>query len=68
MLISYVFRGEEVDIDVTDRREPYEWLFYGKALEEHDALRITPEEEAAICLHIAETLYDRAVNSNPFED
>lgn len=68
MLISYVFRGEDVDIDVTDRSEPYEWLFYGKTIEEHDALKITPEEDAAIYLCIAEALYDRAANANPFED
>jgi hypothetical protein len=56
MLISYVFRGEEVDIDVTDKREPYEWLFFGVTVDEHNALAITNEEEDAIFICINRAL------------
>ena len=68
MLISYVFRGEEIDLDVTDRREPYEWNFYGMTPEQYNALDVTGAEEEAISVRIGEVLYDRAVCANPFED
>lgn len=68
MLISYVFRGEEVDLDVITRTDPIEFNIYGLTTEQYNALNVTAEEEMAICTHIAETLYDMAVNANPFED
>lgn len=68
MLISYVFRGQEVDIDVLDKREPYEWTFYGIPVEDQNAMNITAEEEEAIAVRIGEVLYDQAANANPFED
>jgi hypothetical protein len=60
VLISHTFRGEEVDIDVTDKREPYEWLFYGKTPAEHDALNVTDAEELEIYQLIHNSLYERA--------
>lgn len=68
MLISYVFRREEVDIDVTDKREPYEWIFFGMTADQYNALNVTAEEEEAISVHIGEVLYDNAMCANPFED
>lgn len=68
MLISYVFRGEEVDIDVTDMREPYEWLFCGVKPEDHDALKVTSTEEEEINTRIHEVLYDRAASWCPEDD
>ncbi len=68
MLISYVFRGQEVDIDVTDKIEPYEWLFYGVKPEDHDALKITDAEEEAISNRIHEVLCDMAANWCPEDD
>lgn len=68
MLISYVFRGEEVDIDVTDRREPYEWLFFGMSPEQYNALGVTGDEAEAISVRIGEVIYDQAMCANPFED
>jgi hypothetical protein len=68
MLISHKFRGEEVDIDVTSKVEPYEWLFYGKSLAEHDALKVTDAEEEEISQLIHNTLYDRASSWCPEDD
>lgn len=68
MLISYLFRGEEIDLDVTDRREPYEWNFFGMRPDQYNALNVTAEEEEAISVRIGEVLYDHAMCANPFED
>lgn len=68
MLISYVFRGKEIDLDVTNRQEPYEWDFFGMTADEYNALNVTAAEEEAISVRIGDVLYDRAVNANPFED
>lgn len=65
MLISYTFRGQEIDIDVTSKVEPYEWHFMGMTTDEYNALNVTAEEEEAIASTIGETLYDHAVNSSP---
>lgn len=65
MLISYTFRGEEIDLDVTDRREPYEWHFFGLTAEQYNALDVTAEEEEAISVHIGEALYERAMCAGP---
>ena len=62
MLISHKFRGEEVDIDVTRKVPPYEWLFYGKSPAECDALALTEAEEEEISQLIYNTLYDRAAS------
>jgi hypothetical protein len=64
MLMSYVLRGEEVDIEITDRREPYEWLIVGKTPAEHDAMMLTDAEEADIYQAIATTLYERAATAS----
>lgn len=68
MLISYTFRGQEVDLDVTDRREPYEWHFFGMTADEYNALNVTGEEEEAISIRIGEVLLDQAMCANPFQD
>lgn len=68
MLISYVFRGDEIDIDVTDKSEPYEWNFYGMTTDQYNALNVTGEEEETISVRVGEVLLDQAVNANPFED
>ena len=68
MLISYVLRGEEVNIDVTDRREPYEWLIAGKTVDELNAMNITAEEEEAIGTAIHNALYDNAMSWCPEDD
>ena len=68
MLISYAFRGEEVDLDVTNRREPYEWTIFGMTADQYNALNVTADEEEAISVHIGEVLYDQAMCANPFED
>jgi hypothetical protein len=60
MLISYVFRGQEIDLDVTSKVEPYEWDFAGMTAEEYNALNVTAHEEEAIATCIGEALYDRA--------
>lgn len=68
MLISYVFRGQEVDIDVTDKREPYEWTFFGMTTDDYNALNVTGAEEEAISIRIGDVLMEQAMCSNPFED
>lgn len=65
MLISHMFRGQEIDLDVTSKLEPYEWHFIGMTTDEYNALNVTAEEEEAIATLIGETLYDRAVNWCP---
>ena len=65
MLISHTFRGQEIDIDVTSKLEPYEWHFFGMTTDEYNALAVTADEEVEIATLIGETLYDRAVNSCP---
>lgn len=67
MLISYVFRGEEIDLDVTNRREPYDWHFFGMTADQYNALNVTGDEEEAISVYIGETLYDRAMCAS-FDD
>jgi hypothetical protein len=62
VLISYVFRGEEIDIDVTQRQEPYEWLFFGMTPDQYNGLNVTAEEEDAIAVHIGEVLLERALD------
>ena len=68
MVISYVFRGSEVDIDVTSKLEPYEWGFMGLTTDEYNALNVTAEEEEAIAARIGDVLYDRAANWCPEDD
>ena len=68
MLISHKFRGQEIDLDVTDRREPYEWHFFGMTVDEYNALNVTGAEEEAISVRIGEVLLDQAMCANPFED
>lgn len=65
MLISYVFRGEEIDLDVTCRQEPYEWKFCGMTADEYNALGVTADEEMAIAEHIGATLVERAMCAGP---
>jgi hypothetical protein len=60
MLMSYVLRGEEIDIDITDRREPYEWLIVGKTSAEIDAMNLTTEEDEAIYQALYQFLWERA--------
>lgn len=64
MLISHILRGEEVDIDVTDRREPYEWLIVGLTPEQHDALQLTDDEEQEIYELISRVLWERALSGD----
>lgn len=68
MLITHIFRGQEVDIDVTDRREPYEWVFYGMPRDERDAITLTDAEEDEIFQLISTTLYERAASWCPEDD
>jgi len=61
-LVSVTFRGEEqdVEIDHDGGYEPdtgsheIEWHFYGLTPEQHDALKITAEEEQAIHEQLAQ--------------
>lgn len=64
MLMSHVLRGEEIDIEITDRREPYEWKIVGKTPAEHDAMCLTNEEDEAIYQAIYQTLYERAATAS----
>jgi hypothetical protein len=64
MLISYVFRGEAIDIDVT-RSEPYDWTFCGLTADEYNALNVTADEEEAIAARIEAVLHERAVYAGP---
>lgn len=65
MLISYVFRGEEIDLDVTDRRWPYEWSFWDMTADQYNALAVTAAEEEAIAVHIDSVLHERAMFAGP---
>lgn len=65
MLVRFKFRGEDVDLDVTSKLEPYEWGICGMTTEQYNALNVTAEEEAAMAAAIDEALYDRAVNWCP---
>lgn len=66
MIVCVHFRGEDWDVDVTDRMVP-EWLFCGLTLDGHCALNITVEEQARIAEQIMDALYDQALCENPFE-
>ncbi|MBA4019150.1 MAG: hypothetical protein C0483_18445 [Pirellula sp.] len=65
-LISIQFRGEEQDVEVVrdSGYEPdtgaheIEWHFYGLTAEQHDALKMTAEEETNVCDQLAEILSD----------
>jgi hypothetical protein len=65
MLVSFNFRGEDVDLDVTSESEPYEWVICGMTTEQYNALNVTADEEAAMAAAIGEALYDRAVKWCP---
>lgn len=67
-LIGIKFRGEEQDVVVvrdggyesdTDAHE-IEWHFYGMTPEQHDALKMTAEEETSVYDQLAEILSDPA--------
>lgn len=65
MLIDHTFRGQEVAIDVTDAREPYEWVFYGMSREERDAITLTDAEEDEIYQLVSKTIFERAATACP---
>jgi hypothetical protein len=63
-LVAVLFRGEERDVEIdfdggyeadTNAHE-IQWHFHGMTPEEHDALRITDEEEQSVYEQIARCL------------
>lgn len=67
--VTITFRGEERDVEFEDHgyeadtnAHPLDWWFAGLTPEQHDALKITDEEDQAIyeelCQHSYETAGD----------
>lgn len=61
MIISITFRGEEQDIKVTSKLEPYDWHFLDIQL---NKLTLTNEEEEEIYQIIYQAIFDDACNND----
>ena len=70
MLIGVKLRGEEYDVEVTDRRDydDPEWSRFGMTGDDIAALNVTTREEDEITAQVSQTLYDRAANWCPEDD
>lgn len=68
MILSHTFRGQEIDIDVTRKVEPYEWRVLGLTIEQENELRLTDAEEGEIYALISNALYEQAANWCPEDD